>query len=80
VKTGKIRNSISEGRQTLRITVTSGSCNIDKLTFVSTETGIDEITRDDADDAHATRYNLAGQQVDANYKGIVIINGKKVMR
>lgn len=25
-------------------------------------------------------YNLAGQQVDANYKGIVIINGKKVMR
>ena len=80
VKTGKIRNSISEGRQTLRITVTSGSCNIDKVAFVSTETGIDKITRDDADDAHATRYNLAGQQVDANYKGIVIINGKKVMR
>jgi len=25
------------------------------------------------------RYNLAGQKVDANYKGIVIENGKKFM-
>lgn len=25
-------------------------------------------------------YNLAGQRVDANYKGIVIINGKKIFR
>lgn len=27
----------------------------------------------------APRYNLLGQKVDANYKGIVIINGKKVI-
>jgi hypothetical protein len=27
----------------------------------------------------AIRYNLAGQKVDANYKGIVIENGKKFM-
>ena len=26
------------------------------------------------------RYNLAGQQVDANYKGVVIMNGKKFMQ
>lgn len=25
------------------------------------------------------RYNLKGQRVDENYKGIVIINGKKVV-
>jgi hypothetical protein len=24
-------------------------------------------------------YNLAGQRVDANYKGVVIMNGKKVV-
>ncbi len=28
----------------------------------------------------ATIYNLAGQKVGANYKGIVVINGKKVVR
>lgn len=28
---------------------------------------------------NAARYNLAGQRVDSNYKGIVIVNGKKVL-
>jgi hypothetical protein len=28
----------------------------------------------------AVRYNLAGQQVDANFKGVVIMNGKKFMQ
>ena len=42
VKAGKIRNTINEGRQKLRITITGGSCNIDKIAFVSTETGINE--------------------------------------
>lgn len=31
-------------------------------------------------DANAQVYNLAGQKVGANYKGIVIVNGKKVVR
>ncbi len=31
-------------------------------------------------DANAQVYNLAGQKVGANYKGIVIVNGKKVLR
>ncbi|MBR1839273.1 MAG: hypothetical protein IJ782_01595 [Prevotella sp.] len=30
--------------------------------------------------ANGKAYNLAGQEVDANYRGIVIINGKKVVR
>ena len=29
---------------------------------------------------NSVRYNLAGQQVDANYKGVVIMNGKKFMQ
>ena len=78
VKTGKIRNPLKAGQQKLRITVTGGSCNIDKVNLVSTETGIMEVTRDD--DTTGDAYNLAGQKVDANYKGIVIRNGKKIIR
>jgi hypothetical protein len=33
-----------------------------------------------AKDSNDTLYNLAGQKVDASYKGIVIQNGKKVMK
>ena len=25
-------------------------------------------------------YNLAGQKVDANYRGVVIVNGKKMLQ
>ena len=78
VKTGKIRNPLKAGQQKLRITVTGGSCNIDKVNLVSTETGIMEVTRDD--DTTGDAYNLAGQKVDTNYKGIVIRNGKKIIR
>ena len=78
VKTGKIRNPLKAGQQKLRITVTGGSCNIDKVNLVSTETGIMAVTRDD--DTTGDSYNLAGQKVDTNYKGIVIRNGKKIIR
>ncbi len=37
-----------------------------------------EVTRDD--DTTGDSYNLAGQKVDTNYKGIVIRNGKKIIR
>ena len=78
VKTGKIRNPLKVGQQKLRITVTGGSCNIDKVNLVSTETGISEVTRDDA--VAGTSYNLSGQRVTAGYKGIVIRNGRKELR
>ena len=78
VKTGKIRNPLKAGQQKLRITVTGGSCNIDKVNLVSTETGISEVTRDDA--VAGTSYNLSGQRVTAGYKGIVIRNGRKEFR
>lgn len=78
VKTGKIRNTLNEGRQKLRITVTSGSCNIDKVAFVSSETGIHEVKGEDA--GAGVFYNLSGQKVTAGYKGIVIRNGQKVVR
>ena len=47
-----------------------------KVTFTKS-TGINGIDADDADD-NAPIYNLAGQKVDKNYKGVVIKNGKKI--
>ena len=78
VKTGKIRNALKEGKQKLRIKITGAGCNIDKVNFICTETGINEVTDDDT--ATGETYNLAGQRVDSDYKGIVIRNGKKVIR
>ena len=42
--------------------------------FVSIDTRINDLK---ADKAAGAIYNLAGQRVDANYKGVVIQNGKK---
>jgi GH35 family endo-1,4-beta-xylanase len=78
VKTGNVKTAFKEGLHTLRIIVTGGTCNIDKIKFTCTEpaSGIDEIMSDDASNAPA--YNLMGVPVNAGYRGIVIKNGKKM--
>lgn len=44
-------------------------------------TGIDAVsTSEPAANASAPAYNLAGQRVGKSYKGVVIVNGKKVIR
>lgn len=48
-------------------------------TKVSAPTGID-MTRYTSSVKNDTYYNLNGQRVDKDYKGIVIVNGKKVRR
>ncbi len=44
-------------------------------------TGIDNlnVNANDNFDANAPMYNLAGQKVGKNYKGVVIQNGKKMI-
>ena len=86
VKTGKIRNTIGEGSQKLRITITSGNCSIDKVKFICTEptairsqeSGDGSQETGDGSQETGTSYNLAGQRVSAGYKGIVVRRGKKV--
>lgn len=80
VKTGKIRKSIKvDGMQKVRITATSGNCNIDNVKLICTEpTGISTITTDE--ESNAPAYNLMGVPVGNDYRGIVIINGKKVIK
>ena len=44
-----------------------------------TTNSIQIITNDDSQ-ADAPMYNIAGQRIDGNYKGVVIRNGKKIIR
>lgn len=79
-KNGTIRENLSEGIHTLRIAVTGGNCNIDNIKFICTDpvSGINEIVNDV--DADAPAYNLMGVPVNAGYHGIVIKNGKKMIK
>ena len=73
---GTLSKDLEAGEQTLRITITGSSCNIDKIQFICTASGISEVVADTESIDGAT-YNLSGQKVNANYKGIVIQRGNK---
>lgn len=53
--------------------------NFYAFTFTPGTTGISSTVENQKANDGAT-YNLAGQRVDKNYKGIVISDGKKVIR
>ena len=70
--------TLNAGEQVFRITIKGKQCNIDKLIFKCTQsTGINEIGNDEQTGAS---YSLSGQKVDNGYRGIVIRNGKKVIK
>ena len=76
--TGKLTRKLAEGQQILRFTITDGNCNIDKVKFTCTlNTGIESVIM--AEPTKDVIYNLKGQKVDANYKGIIIKNGRKIL-
>lgn len=52
-----------------------GSLNFYAFEFVAGTTGIQNVIKPAIE--NGIRYNLAGQRVDENYKGVVIMNGKK---
>ena len=76
--TGKLSKPLEAGEQTLRITIEGAYANIDKIEIKSTETGITEVRGHGS--TGVREYNLAGQKVNSQYKGIVIRNGKKVVK
>ena len=76
----KTPKELKEGKQIIRISIYGANCDIDKIELKCVEaTGINELNAD-ADKANSAIYNISGQRVDDKYKGIVIINGKKVMK
>lgn len=71
---------LKEGKQILRISIFGANCDIDKIELKCVEaTAINEINADPSN-GKTVIYNISGQRVDDNYKGIIIINGKKMLR
>ena len=77
---GKLTKNLAEGEQILRFTISSSAnCNIDKVNFICTlNTGIQQV--ETLQPQRTVIYNLKGQKVDANYKGIIIKNGRKILK
>ncbi len=76
---GRIARELEVGQQILRLTIVGSNFNVDQIELICTEptTGIDIVDQTPQRPASDAIYNLAGQRVDAKYKGIVIKNGKK---
>ena len=71
---------LSSGNQILRITITGSNCDIDKLNIKLVQaTGIEELEATQ-DKENIRTYNICGQPVGKNYKGIVIRNGKRYLQ
>ena len=67
--------ALSQGEIKSLMQADFGDINVDE--YLSGETGISAITA--VQQANDTMYNLSGQKVDKSYKGIVILNGKKMV-
>ena len=65
-----------EAGKTYVLTEKGGTGRLSGFSYVEGGTGIANINAD-VNDANAPAYNLAGQRVNANAKGLVIKNGKK---
>ena len=72
---GTLSKPLEAGEQIIRLTITGSNCNIDKIQFSINTAGINDVKMDESLDN--TLYNLSGQKVNANYKGIIIRKGQK---
>ena len=65
-----------EAGKTYVLTEKGGTGRLSGFSYAESGTGIADINAD-VNDADAPAYNLAGQRVNANAKGLIIKNGKK---
>ena len=75
---GTLSQPLEAGEQILRIVITGSNCNIDKIKFSNTATGIIDINSDASASQYGS-YDLFGRKVNDSYKGIIIQNGKKII-
>ena len=82
-KTSKsgVKKLFEAGKQTIRVTFTNGNVNLDSFTLNCVEdlTPVNDVLQEVPSRPSAT-YNLRGQRVDDSYRGIVIQNGRKILR
>ena len=69
---------LDAGLQILRVTIDGSYCNIDRIELILDSADVSYILPADRS-ANGTRYNLGGSIVGDDYKGIIIINGKKIL-
>lgn len=74
---GTLSQPLEAGEQILRIVITGSNCNIDKIQFTNTATGIIDINNAAA--SQQGSYDLFGRKVNDSYKGIIIQNGKIII-
>lgn len=72
--------SIAGGKAWLALPKTSAQ-SLDAVLMIDDEaTSIDDIEQDSINEANNAQYNITGQRVGNAYNGIIIVNGKKVIR
>ena len=74
-----IKMNLTAGKHTMRIkNVQSAVVKLNSLAF-GLATGVSKMEERGKRSEERGMFNLAGQKVDANYKGIVVKNGKKII-
>jgi hypothetical protein len=76
-KIGEAKATISEIVFSDKGTAVKVDGTVDVAVNITDGTGINSLN---ADNSNEPAFNLAGQKVGKNYKGIVVKNGKKVMK
>lgn len=80
VQKATLSHQLEEGEQIIRISINSPYVNIDRIKFICTKSsGISSLASDDVK-SDGRYFNLSGQQVGTSFRGLLIHNGKKVLR
>lgn len=77
--TAKLNKALTVGEHVWRITINGANCNIDKLELKLLDTGIEDM-ENSQQEGNQPQYNLSGQKVGTDFRGIVIKNGRKVLK
>ena len=72
----KVDFTFGIGKSYLRLPATSGAKGLEFIYLNEVVTGIKTVGNEQM---NGDRYSLNGQRVDKNYKGVVIVNGKKMI-
>ena len=77
---GNLTSRLEAGEQILRITINGAYCNIDKIELKLVEGDGIEMVNADENASNGSTYNVVGMKVGSDYKGIIIRNGKKMLK
>lgn len=75
-----LQNQSTNNTLTAIVSIHKGNYQLLPVTLEGLTTGIHEVVAETENAAKTAIYNLAGQRVDANYKGVVVKNGKKYLQ